>query len=127
MNAATLPSEPLADGLYNRAVKLPASLLAAACRRFRLHFTRHALTSALNDRYGTPNLKPVIEVQPEQLVEALVERGVPVKFVVRQPNDAQTDVVLVIRPEGEVGHVITVWVNDKNDQHSTLNKSLVAR
>lgn len=122
------------DKTYNvAAFGLPANLLDAvrklAAGAMPLYYSKHALSEALNDRYGvmTADFFPrafipgagwsVVEVESDS-------RGALVKFVVRRQADARRSLVMVIDMSGCVR---TLWTNLNSDQHATLDSSKFSR
>lgn len=61
-----------------------------------------------------PGTGEVFEVETDD------RRKVVTKFAARVSYDDRRDLVIVI---ANTGKVITVWTNDKNDQHATLDIS----
>jgi hypothetical protein len=115
---------------YNiAAFGLPENLLAAvrklAAGALPLTYSRHAMSEALNDRYGVLPYScfprafipgagwTVVEVEANA-------KGALVKFVVRRPVDARRSLVLVVLADGTVK---TLWTNLNSDQHATLDSS----
>lgn len=106
------------DGIYNRAVNLPAELFAPFLRsNLRLTYSRHAKLECVRDRYNLINPPVLVDIRPEHVVEIEVLAGRPVKAVVRMPYDGSCDLVLVIHPDG---FVRTLWLNRRTDNHSSL-------
>lgn len=112
------------------AYGLPETAVAQISRwTITLGYSRHALTEALNDRYGVlpASAFPVLfsmndEAMRWKIVE--IEESAPgyiAKFVVRREVDARRSLVLVIIPH--LGLVKTLWTNLNTDNHSTLDKS----
>ena len=55
------------------------------------------------------------------LLDIQVEDSGAYNFVFRASVNPLHDLTFVIKPDG---HVVTFWVNDKRDQHSTLDESI---
>lgn len=113
--------------IYNvGAYGIPDILLVdlSQLRPLRLTYSRHAMTEALNDRYGTLESRHFPTVFQSgagwQIVE--VESFIPGKvdkFVIRKVVDARRSLVLVVDRSGTVR---TLWTNLNSDGHATLNK-----
>jgi hypothetical protein len=88
-----------------------------------LVYSRHAEQEARNDRYGLVILPGALTFDPNNVVEAEFTNGSLSKLVIRQPHDAQRDLILVVLPGSRVFFVKTVWTNLKTDKHSTLNRN----
>ena len=106
------------DGLYHYTigfprVRLPVGLLP-------LRYSKHAQREMLSDRYAIINPPATLDVGKAKIIELETFRGEAVKFVARIPHSPKHDLVLVVKPDG---FVKTVWLNERNDRHSTLNKS----
>jgi len=108
--------------LYHKDIFLPA---AARALRFAvmLRYSAHARRAATNDRYGDINLPRVFNSDNAELVEAEVENGKVRKMVYRQPYNGENDLVIVLNPDGLVR---TVWLNQTNDSHRTLDTTKYA-
>lgn len=108
--------------LYHRDVFMPD-----VARRLRfavmLKYSNHARHAAKDDKRGKVNLPRVLDSREATLIEAEVVNGRVVKLVYRMAHDDKTDVSLVVLPDG---FVKTVWLNEKNDHHKTLNTSRYA-
>ena len=119
---------------YNvAAFGIPASLVAAVASlgnsKLPLRYSRHALSEALNDRYGVlpHSAFPTVFKWSDNwaLVEAeSTPAGQLVKFVVRRVVDARRSLVLVVLADGTVK---TLWTNLNSDQHATLDSGKFSR
>ena len=123
------------NNVYNiAAFGLPVLLLDSvrklAAGALALKYSRHALSEALNDRYGVLPVSAfprafipgagwtVVEVEANPA-------GQLVKFVVRRNVDCDTrSLVLVVMVDGTVK---TIWTNMSRDQHATLDSSKFSR
>ena len=114
--------------LYHREVFFPKGKLdAIQGRTLKLKYSLHALQAAVSDRYGIVQIPKSI-VFDEAGVFELELTGLHVtKFVVRLPYSATHDLALVIIPDGTDFFVKTVWLNDRNDSHRTLDRSKYAK
>ena len=103
--------------LYHKDVFLPAP---ARALRFAvlLKYSAHARMAAMSDRYGQIELPRVFNSDNAELVEAEVEKGKVQKMVYRQPYNEENDLVIVLNPDG---FVRTVWLNQSDDSHRTLD------
>lgn len=111
------------DGLYHKELGLPALAFRATARR--PHYTPHALTACLNDRYGQILPPASITLKAEQVVEVEVRGGKVEKIVVRLPYNDRFDLVAALcNFSADSVTVKTVWLNERNDTHATLNRSL---
>lgn len=91
-----------------------------------LRWSRHALLARNNDRNGHILAPTSIDFGKCVLIEVDIEDNEVVKYLVRtsQPFDRVNDVIFALRPLGDsVFLVKTVWLNQKNDLHRTLDKS----
>lgn len=85
-----------------------------------LTYGHHALKAAQSDRYGVIRLPGSVEFAGMQVVEAEFYRDCLQKLVVRVRYCERFDLVLVL---GGTGFVRTVWLNERSDKHSTLDRS----
>lgn len=95
----------------------------------RLVYSEHAIRAASEDRHGSLPLFSSVEFDAAlDVVEVTMENGLPVKAVLRIPLDDKLDLVYVIlRPEGGVALVKTIWGNLASDGHRILDKSKYVR
>lgn len=116
------------NGLFHRELGLPPGLDAFTGLDFSLVYTRHARQAMLNDRYGIPRNAPRrVKLTADQIVEAEFSAGRCVKVVARIPHCNRFDLVIVLcNPEPVIGEatVKTVWLNCRDDKHSTLRANL---
>lgn len=91
-----------------------------------LSWTKHALQECSADRYGIIHPPQTLDTNTAQVIEAEItqkENGrlTTEKVVYRIPYTETKDMVIVVIPSS--GRVKTVWINVKNDKHSTLDES----
>jgi len=115
--------------LYNkRAFGLPKMELPNGT--MSLTYSGHARTAAARpERFGYAeniDLPRAINLNDCEVVEAEMAKGTPVpeKIVVRYPYSDNMDLVMPMYMDG---FVKTVWLNDRYDQHRTLDKRRYAR
>lgn len=82
-----------------------------------LKYTPHAKEEAQKDK--VTDLPRVLDTREMNLIEAVVEEEKFVKGVYRGALDAARDISLVVNMD--TGVVITVWTNNKDDHHETLD------
>lgn len=90
-----------------------------------LRYSQHAKNAAKDDRYGQIDLPKVFDSRKATLIEAVVESGKVVKALYRMDYDTLHDLCLVIATAHD--RVLTVWLNRKDDEHHTLDRSQYAR
>lgn len=91
-----------------------------------LEYSRHAEKAALDDRYGYITLPPQINLDNFELIELGVVDGNKVsKMLYRGSLDGERDICIVVipKPKGQKWFVKTVWINERNDSHRTLNRN----
>lgn len=86
----------------------------------KLTYTKHALRAANNDRYGYINLPDAINTNNAKAIEVEITGHHVTKIVYRIDYNEKHDLVLVV---GEACRVYTVWLNEKNDTHKTLDRT----
>lgn len=111
--------------LYHKEIGLPPIVKNLINRQFKLCYSPHAKHACINDRYGIINKPPFnLILNENNIIEAeLNELGGIVKIVVRLPYDVRFDIALAIIPDFDIAIVKTVWLNEKNDGHKTLDKN----
>jgi hypothetical protein len=104
----------------------------------RLTYSDHAINASNTDRYGKinlPNILPItlceiIEVESREVKRESGDFTKIVKIVCRLPDltyprwvkTTEFDLCFVIVPvQKDIWHVKTVWINERNDTHKTLN------
>lgn len=109
--------------LYHYQLGIPFNLSLPS--RLNVTYSRHALRAASEDRYGSIDLPSAINTTGALVVE--VEAGDnnrPVKLVLRANYNSTLDVIYVILTHSLPDNsfmVKTVWLNEKNDAHKTLD------
>lgn len=110
--------------LFHVQVYMPASLTFPK-GEFALKPTEHAMRAAQNDRYGQITIPKTLHTSQYRIIE--VETGPNnnvMKIVYKGRYDSNRDLVIVAIPQtNNLMIVKTVWINMKNDRHSTLDKS----
>jgi len=93
--------------------KLPASVMG-------LRYSAHADNARKTDKYGLlPEVKFINF--DAQVIEVETIGDEPIKVVYRQSCTEQIDLCVVVYLQSK--NVATVWANEVNDTHSTLNLS----
>jgi hypothetical protein len=92
-----------------------------------LYWTRHADRARLNDRYGEIPPIPLVDLAQCNTIEVGLTGRKVEKVVVRTPFDTYNDLVLVLIPGPGAWTVKTVWFNQVNDTHKTLDRSKYMR
>jgi hypothetical protein len=77
--------------------------------------------ACLNDKYGkiVPPLQVV--VSQDNIIEIEILGQSVAKVVIRQSYNETKDISLALIPDGNRAIVKTLWLNDKTDNHATLN------
>lgn len=115
-----------AEVLYHREKGFPedVNLPRGFSPVMRLRYGSHARLEALQDRYGDIKLPTTIDIRTGEIFEIGVVGSTVTKMGVRFPYNDKLDFILIIQPAD--GFVRTVWANEKNDTHKTLNLSKYA-
>jgi hypothetical protein len=111
--------------LFHKDVYAPAVLFRSP-GYMRLRYSRHALDAARDDRYCdlTPYLTMYMDFDTAEIVEVeLDEEGQISKRVARFQVEDDLVLVVAVVPDGGDGFVRTVWANEMDDIHSTLDRS----
>jgi len=108
--------------LYHVDIGLPEGF-ALPARIVNLYWTRHATNARYTDRYGNIPELPVLDLSACNVIEVGLEGKRVRKVVVRTPFDTFNDLVLVLIPDAGAWTVKTVWFNECNDTHKTLDRS----
>lgn len=86
-----------------------------------LNYSGHAQRASQNDRYGTIELPKYLDTNTAQVIEVEMRGRETLKIVYRVKYNEILDLVLVVIPDR--GFVKTVWLNQRNDLHKTLDAS----
>jgi hypothetical protein len=99
-------------------VKVPAG-------RFKLRYSGHAIKAAREDRYGNflNYIPQSLDVNQASLIEMEYTNKRIVKLVYRLSLTKGFDIVIVVVPTEYPWAVKTVFINERGDKHSTLNRS----
>lgn len=111
--------------LYHADIRLPEGFVAPTARVV-LRWTRHADEARTNDRYGDIPRFKTATLGRLQVVEVGMQSGRVAKILFRGRLDDTRDVCMVLIP-GKSWTVKTVWVNERNDAHTTLDRSKYVR
>ena len=105
---------------FHKDIYLPPEVtkLSFSCL---LKYTRHALNEAQSDRYGTIDLPAVFDTRTAEPIDATIREGKVQRVLYRMDYDQDKDLCMVIEPHSRTA--VTVWLNEKNDEHKTLDKS----
>ena len=110
--------------VYHRDIGIPTRYRRPSGRKL-LEYTYHAQQEAQRDRYGVIELPRVLDTDTAQLIELYIGEGdTPVKYVYRTRYNERFDLVLVVTANWRV---IALWLNDKRDNHRTLNRAKYAK
>ncbi len=109
--------------LYHKDIYIPPNLLPNIYGTYYLSFSKHAKDSCITDRYGYIFPPTSVEVDIDNLLEVETAPNTQIinKIVIRQPYKETLDLSLVFIPEGKLGFVKTLWLNEKSDSHFTLD------
>lgn len=112
--------------LYHADIRLPDGYRLPN-RVVPLFWTNHAHRARQNDRYGFIPEIPVLNLGECRTIEVGMENNRVTKIVVRAELDDENDLVFVLIPGNGQYTVKTVWINQRNDSHKTLDKSKYVR
>lgn len=107
------------NGLYHKDIFLPKINLSD--KIVKVNYSHHAIEAAYNDRYEEIILKDAYNFSKSDIIEVEIKNKKIVKIVARFDYNNNYDLIIVIIPQGKI--IKTVWLNDKNDLHKTLNRS----
>lgn len=108
--------------LYHSEIRLPDGFVAPT-HRVRLRWTRHADEARVTDRYGDIRRFETATLGRLSVVEVGVEGGRIAKILFRGRYTDTLDVCMVLIPNGTAPWTVkTVWVNERNDAHATLDR-----
>ena len=108
------------NGLYHKEIGFPNVKLPEGTYEMKKN-SQHALRAAQDDRYGEAKTLPTsIDMAQADLFEIEVEDNKVIKAAVRTHYDDKLDLIVVFMPETPDNFVKTVWFNEKNDRHRTL-------
>ena len=122
--AVAQPERRGITGLFHTELGFPSTFQPPTGSR-ELEYSHHAQKAALDDRYGHIDLPPRINLDKMKLIEVGVENGRVSKFLYRGELDDDRDICIVAipKPKGQKWFVKTVWINESNDKHRSLDAS----
>lgn len=115
---------------YHRDLGFPSNFTPSP-KPIHLTYSRHAEGASHDDRYGTIPKFEKLDPKDADLIEVEIENGKAVKYLYRAPvpgahRGKELDVCLAVMP-GETKRdpwfVKTVWFNERDDLHRTLDAS----
>jgi hypothetical protein len=112
--------------LYHADIRLPAGF-ALPAKRVTLEWSRHAEQARANDRYGTIPKFQTLPLQAFKVIEVGANGREIAKVVIRGHWTNDLDVCFVLIPGNDIWFVKTVWINERNDIHKTLDRSKYVR
>lgn len=103
---------------FPKHISLPKGL-------FKLIWSNHAIQATENDRYGNIVRVDGISIDPYRIfeIELCQENANIIKFCYRSRYNSVFDISYVFHFEGRSLFVKTVWLNKKDDNHKTLDRS----
>jgi hypothetical protein len=110
--------------LYHCEVGFPADLRLPSMGNLRLQYSQHAKNAAADDGWlmvGLPAYVPLHKATPIEVETD--SNGKAVKVVYRMAFNKQKDIVLAVKITTRPAIVKTLWFNDVQDKHRTLNVS----
>lgn len=109
--------------LYHTEIGFPKAFVAPTAR-VSLEWSRHADAARTDDRYGVIPKFDTLPLAALTLIEIGVEAGRVAKMLYRGHFNADIDVCFVLIPKATgPWFVKTVWQNERNDTHKTLDRS----
>jgi hypothetical protein len=106
--------------LYHRDIGFPESLRIPTGTR-ALWYSTHAKQRFEGKYKGNLILPSYIKITSENVIEIATKNNIDCdKIVVRTNYDDRKDMCLVLIPNK--GKVVTIWINNKDDKHESLNK-----
>ena len=112
--------------LYHKDIYMPAEIIGHVWKlnMNQIEVSRHAHFKA-QDRNIVISYSDLLYFEGNQVVEAELSDGVVTKIVVRKSYGLSHDICYVLRWDMQKSRLIliTVWLNAKLDDHSTLDAS----
>ena len=113
--------------LFHASIRLPDNFVAPK-HRVRLTWSNHADHARKDDRYCEIPKFETLPLSAFEVFEVGIEGSRIVKLAVRGHFTKDIDVCFVLAPiTRSKFKVITVWANDRNDCHGTLDASRYVR
>lgn len=111
--------------LYHYTLGIPAKKYPSGV--FKLTYTKHAIDATKTDKYGPiKNLPKYLNTFLARKIEVETDNnGNLVKILYRMPYDDERDlsIAVIVRDDEDKWKVKTVWTQQKNDNHKTLDKT----
>ncbi len=111
---------------YHRTIGFPSELqLPKGIINFR--FSNHAKEAIKDDKYSKESLKvsSYLNLAYAEIFEVIIENNALKKFVCKTPYNETHDISMSIAIyPNQVFLLCTCWLNEKGDNHKSLNKLL---
>lgn len=108
--------------LYHKQIGFPKTLNLLDLYNLNVQYSNHAKTASQDDRYGSIAVKSTVSFSKNEIIEVETSDNKKIsKVVVRIPYSSDCDLVMAIEMENTM--VKTVWLNQKNDAHRTLDRN----
>lgn len=111
------------DGLYHFELGFPKGL-KTKFGVVPVTYTRHAKQASMNDRYGRIDLPKTINTSKAKAIEVEIKKGAVTKIVYRTKYNTECDLIMVMSRDCSIR---TVWLNKREDKHTTLDESKYVR
>lgn len=111
---------------YHKDIGFPESLIIPKDIILKLRYTNHAKERMERDNYKLIVIPSVVKLTTDNVIEAYTEDNINLKkILIRVSYDRNRDIVLVLQPEFKKSgaKVITFWLNNKKDNHSSTDKT----
>ena len=107
---------------YHKDLGFPKTIVLPTNQLY-LIYSKHATV-----RYGENALSfklKKIKIKLEDIIEIRTKDNITCSSIlIRRKHDRNRDIVLSLKISAKKAVVITLWVNNKGDNHKTLNKNL---
>ena len=92
--------------------------------KYATALSRHARTREVEKGFRVP---AIVDLSKFDVIEIEMSNGIVTKMVIRGEYSDWYDIVLVVIPRSHGLFVKTAWLNEWDDNHSTLDASKYAR
>lgn len=108
--------------IYHKTLGFPRTLRLEENYSLNVVLSSHAQQACFSDRYGNIKVNANVSFGRKDIVEVESSNNkIPTKFLVRIKYNDNHDINIAIQLDNNT--IKTVWLNEKNDKHTTLNRN----
>lgn len=119
-----IKSLKFANMKYHKSIGFPTTL-KKPIGTYKVGYSKHAI-ERMQERCINPmrEMPGFVRVTKNNIIEMETTDNIKAQtVVVRMQHNKKKNLILVLEPSAAIAMVITFWINDKTDDHKTIDKS----